>query len=383
MLSRLISLLRRLPAVNWLFNRLRPLPHERSIEVAPAVTGSAPVAIADIAPAPALEASVGTGPSREDDGVVIAVPAREEDTDVAIAGVPVMAAGPSTAPQACEVSAATAVEPSIDSTPAACEATSVAPAAIADEAEGDAEPVVSEAPAEPPADVEPAIAPVIVETEAAPLDVVARTDHDESSASSNAEPIPADDAPVALVEAREVLRPEALAPEALAPEALASEALAPEALAAEASDTRSGGDEPVPPAVIAIAPAPAIAVPVMQIRSAPKPRAKLRQPADRAALIRQRWAESGIRMWNPRLHGTGEAALNIQGSVELLPPAAGETMPRYDKLEFRMLGGQIVCEGVIVEAPAPASQRSFTRLTEPRAADRVREPARARQAALA
>ena len=88
-------------------------------------------------------------------------------------------------------------------------------------------------------------------------------------------------------------------------------------------------------------------------------------------------------MWNPRLHGTGNATLNIQGRSELLPPEPGETMPRYDKLEFKMLGGQIVCEGVIVEAAAQAGHRSFTRLAEPRNQDRVREPARDRQAALA
>ena len=64
-------------------------------------------------------------------------------------------------------------------------------------------------------------------------------------------------------------------------------------------------------------------------------------------------------------------------------PAAGETMPRYDKMEFKMLGGQIVCEGVIVEAPAQGSQRSFTRLAEPRNPERARELMRERQAALA
>ena len=56
--------------------------------------------------------------------------------------------------------------------------------------------------------------------------------------------------------------------------------------------------------------------------------------------------------------GTGDATLNIQGRVELLPPAPGENLPRYDKLEFKMLGGQIVCEGVIVEAPAQADKRA-------------------------
>ncbi|QOG23667.1 hypothetical protein FOM02_16610 [Bradyrhizobium sp. SEMIA] len=131
------------------------------------------------------------------------------------------------------------------------------------------------------------------------------------------------------------------------------------------------------------APEPALESPVPEISRAAKARAKVTEPTDRAALIRQRWAETGIRMWNPRLHGSGDATLNIQGRIGLLPPAPGETMPRYDKLEFKMLGGQIVCEGVIVEAPAQADRRSFTRLAEPRHSERVREPARERQAALA
>jgi hypothetical protein len=129
----------------------------------------------------------------------------------------------------------------------------------------------------------------------------------------------------------------------------------------------------VEPDAVSVSPSPA----------APKARPKVVEPTDRAALIRQRWTETGIRMWNPRLHGTGEATLNIQGRIGLLPPEPGETMPRYDKLEFKLLGGQIVCEGVIVEAPVHAGQRSFTRLAEPRSADRTREPVRERQAALA
>jgi len=128
---------------------------------------------------------------------------------------------------------------------------------------------------------------------------------------------------------------------------------------------------------------PVLALPAPEIREAPKARARAADPVDRTTLIRQRWAETGIRMWNPRLHGTGNATLNIQGRVELLPPAPGETLPRYDKLEFKMLGGQIVCEGVIVEAAANADKRSFTRLAEPQNSGRVREPVRERQAALA
>jgi hypothetical protein len=59
------------------------------------------------------------------------------------------------------------------------------------------------------------------------------------------------------------------------------------------------------------------------------------------------------------VHGAGHAALNIQGRVELLPVKPGETLPGYDKLEFRMVrsnvNGQavnrIVCEGVVVDPP--------------------------------
>jgi hypothetical protein len=80
---------------------------------------------------------------------------------------------------------------------------------------------------------------------------------------------------------------------------------------------------------------------------------------EREKLIRRRWAETGIKMWNPDVHGAGHAALNIQGRVELLPAKPGETLPRYDKLEFKIVrsrvDGQavdrIVCEGVVVDPP--------------------------------
>ena len=72
---------------------------------------------------------------------------------------------------------------------------------------------------------------------------------------------------------------------------------------------------------------------------------------ERERLIRRRWAETGIRMWNARLHGTGQASLSIQGDVELLPPAPGETARRYDRLEFALLDGLIICEGVAVDPP--------------------------------
>jgi hypothetical protein len=81
--------------------------------------------------------------------------------------------------------------------------------------------------------------------------------------------------------------------------------------------------------------------------------------SEREKLIRRRWLETGTKMWNPDVHGAGHAALNIQGRTELLPPKPGETLPRYDKLEFKMVGSyvngqavnRIVCEGVVVDPP--------------------------------
>ena len=79
----------------------------------------------------------------------------------------------------------------------------------------------------------------------------------------------------------------------------------------------------------------------------------------REKLIRRRWLETGIKMWNPDHHGAGHAALNIQGQAELLPPKPGETLPGYDTLEFKIVQSyvngeavsRIVCEGVVVDPP--------------------------------
>jgi hypothetical protein len=81
--------------------------------------------------------------------------------------------------------------------------------------------------------------------------------------------------------------------------------------------------------------------------------------SDREKLIRRRWLETGIKMWNPDHHGAGYAALNIQGRAELLPPKPGDTLPEYDTLEFKIVQtyvngeavSQIVCEGVVVDPP--------------------------------
>ncbi len=305
MLSRLISLLSRIPAVKWAFNRLRPLPHSGSIDVAQIAAHESPAVLAVAEAAPVLD---GAGPLHRNADIEVVTPIAE---DTAAISVPVESL--SAAPTETIVSDDSSVE-----TPAEVEPVTVEEVSVSS-----------------------------IETESEPVDAPEFVTEDEpaSVASVEIEPVVANDLqPVAAVAAEETI--------ADAP------VVAPHI-------------EPEP-----VSPAP-------KSSSTPKPRAKAVEPADRAALIRQRWTETGIRMWNPRLHGTGEATLNIQGRIGLLPPEPGETLPRYDKLEFRMLGGQIVCEGVIVEAPVHAGQRSFTRLAEPRGADRSRETVRERQAALA
>jgi hypothetical protein len=313
-LSRLISLLRRIPAVKWAFTKLRPLPHGGSIDVAPDSADASPALVAEIAEAaPPLETSISAEPSRCD--AAVAAPATEDDTAISV-----IADSPS--------AAATDVGGSDDSS--------------------------RETPAPVEIESEPVDAPDLISND--PLTEI----------SMGVDFVIAEEAPVSSVDAAMEIAP--------------VPASDPAPAAAIAADEFA---VPTPSVVADVAPELALEAPALEITSAPKTRAKIAEPADRAALIRQRWAETGIRMWNPRLHGAGDATLNIQGSVGLLPPAPGETMPRYDKLEFRMLGGQIACEGVIVEAPAHASQRSFTRLAEPGKPDRVREPMRERQSALA
>jgi hypothetical protein len=92
---------------------------------------------------------------------------------------------------------------------------------------------------------------------------------------------------------------------------------------------------------------------------------KANDQPDREKLIRRRWLETGIKMWNPDYHGAGLAAL-IQGQVELLPPKPGETLPEYDTLEFKTVQSyvngeavnQIVCEGIVVDPPKRRAERS-------------------------
>jgi len=99
---------------------------------------------------------------------------------------------------------------------------------------------------------------------------------------------------------------------------------------------------------------------------------KANDEPDREKLIRRRWLETGIKMWNPDRHGAGRAVLNIQGRAELLPPKPGETLPGYDTLEFKTVQSyvngevinQIVCEGVIVDPPKRRAERSMAGVAE-------------------
>jgi hypothetical protein len=352
-LSRLISLLRRIPAVKWAFTRLRPLPHSGIIDVAPLAADEPPAVIVDIADAaPALDSSVSTDPLRNDADIAITAPTAEDDTTISV-----IVESPSAAPSDIHVgdesfpAALPEIEPIVEE-PIVEEEASVSSDVDGEPADVPELIISSDPSTELPTDVEPIVAEEIsvssVEIETAPVDVPDDTIDVATSSSVLA------DAGAAIVD---------------------DSCVAPVGAEISAAD--------VPEVNIDSEPSPALASPSPEIRSAPTARARAAEPVDRATLIRQRWAETGIRMWNPRLHGAGDATLNIQGRVELLPPEPGETMPRYDKLEFKMLGGQIVCEGVIVEAPAQADKRSFTRLAEPRNPERVREPVRERQAALA
>lgn len=382
MLSRLISLLRRIPAVNWAFTRFRTSPHSGNIDVALIATDASLAIVEDVAAtAQAPIAEISTDPVRGDADLATQAPVAENDAavsvvaenpsdDIRIAEDPspervTEIEAPATAPVAEEVlvSSAAGNEPVADSNLASMSEAS--PAEI-DSAVA-AEVVVSSSDvATASTDASDAVieaAPSLhasAEIETVAVEAIPVLLGEAESVPANVSETRADSAPVLVVE--------------IAPPP-ANDVPFARAIATAANEPSSGVTE--------IEPTPVLACPFPEIRSAPKVRARAAEPADRAALIRQRWAESGIRMWNPRLHGTGEAALNIQGSVGLLPPAPGETMPRYDTLEFKMLGGQIVCEGVIVEAPAQASHRSFTRLAEPRTIERIREPMRERQAVLA
>ncbi|MBR0811119.1 hypothetical protein JQ544_06270 [Bradyrhizobium diazoefficiens] len=415
-------MLRRIPAVKWAFTRLRPVPHGGSIDVNPLTADISSVIAEGIAAdniakaAPARITDISAVSARDD--VEIACATRSAEDDVAIS---VMAESPPAAPADAGGSDDSSRETPSEIEPVIVERASVSTIQIATAEESvasddpaveistnveavDADPaavgVVSE-----PADAElvigsdpfparPTDAGFVVAEEASPSSVGVESAPDATRALA----VNDDRSPAVMVDVEATVEEPCVTlvgSEGLAepfPEARFHSDPFPGAMAA----TEPGAADVAAP-VTAVAAAqstpdtagvatdiePALVSPSAESLNTPKGRARAAEPADRTALIRQRWAETGIRMWNPRLHGTGEATLNIQGSVGLLPPAPGETMPRYDKLEFKMLGGQIVCEGVILEAPGQASRHSFTRLAEPSKIERAREPAQERQAALA
>lgn len=421
MLSRLISLLRRIPAVKWAFTRLRPLPHSGSVDVAPSAASDSPAVTSDIAEAaPSLDTGLSTAPRCSDAEIAVATPVAGNDTviaesssaapiDVDVSDHPTLEMPVDVEPVVVEEVALSSAESepvdvpevisndppaelSANPEPAVVKEAAVATVAVEVEPVDIPEPLIS---SNPTCELQANVGPIAEEAPVAAAEVaIAAADapvlivHDDTSTDlpGDVELAVADDSRVALAEsevsAEDIAEsgidraPSPSVAVEIEPGFAGDSALVATIVAADASTN-------TPSVVTDVAPEPILESPAAKKPSTRKPRPKLAEPTDRAALIRQRWAETGIRMWNPRLHGTGDATLNIQGSVGLLPPAPGETMPRYDKLEFRMLGGQIVCEGVIVEAPAHASQRSFTRLAEPGKHDRAREPVRERQAALA
>jgi hypothetical protein len=361
LLSRLIAFLRRVPAVKWAFARLRPARTVTADLALPAADAS--VAAADRAEMAAccVEAAISTEPAHagiSDAEPVVAETAGEPD----------------------------AYDPGIDIAPPHDDDVDIAPvvaeAAVIDDIAQDApvaphDPGVGEASPDTREDVQPVaedVAPATHLLVAVPPVEADEPSIETASVSDTCEPgidgEPSHDDSVNFAP---------VVAEAAVSEDIAQHAPAT-ALVSGDSDATSGttkGAQPIAADAVATtadsAPVPPPESLTEEIRDRPKAPVKAADPVDRTALIRRRWAETGIRMWNPRLHGAGDAALNIQGCIELLPPAPGEMMPRYDKLEFRMLGGQIVCEGIIVEAPVLAGHRSFTRLAERRQTGRARE----------
>ncbi|WP_449727787.1 hypothetical protein [Bradyrhizobium niftali] len=424
-------MLRRIPAVKWAFTRLRPLPLGGSIDLSPIATNDSPAIAVDVAEAARTpDISINANPLLNDAGVAVAAPVAEDDTAISVIAENPPAAqtettGVSDDPHPAEAEPTVVEEASVSPVDVSPVEVETGPVDVPELTAG------NDLPAELPTSVEAvgteeaSVRPVAIDS--APVDIpeLAVSGSPARELATDVEPIVTEEtpvssddgetAPVATLDLIVSRKPSSDVLVDIEPAivddphvALAAIEVSASDIPAVSIDSGPSADvameiEPVPASDFApvtavatedasadtsgvvadIAPEPILASPAPEIRSAAKVRARATEPADRAELIRQRWAETGIRMWNPRLHGTGDATLNIQGRVELLPPAPGETMPRYDKLEFRMLGGQIVCEGVIVEAPAQASHRSFTRLAEPGKPDRVRELVRERQAALA
>ncbi|WP_063958284.1 hypothetical protein [Bradyrhizobium manausense] len=386
-------MLSRIPAVKWAFNRLRPAPQGGSIELqggsielTPSAADEQPIVTAIEEAAPTVETNVSEDSSLQTYAEAAPEPISSDPPAELVASVELDVVEEASS---AEVEAVDAPEPVVSSdlpvellANAEPEPVEEAQASSAEvEAIEPQEPVISsDASSDDDAEVAPDVAGQVlispVEVETFPVEA--------SEPILEYDPVSIASGEIEAVDATPAVRVDVAAP-AVTEVRIDNEPARGVVMEIEPRVAADPAPIAADVAEKTIADAPVVAAEVEPPRApAPKkPRAKIVEPADRTALIRQRWAETGIRMWNPRLHGTGDATLNIQGRIGLLPPEPGGTMPRYDKLEFKMLGGQIVCEGVIVEAPVQAGQRSFTRLAEPRSADRGREPVRERHAALA
>ncbi|WP_349631487.1 hypothetical protein [Bradyrhizobium sp. BR 10289] len=365
--------------MKWAFTRFRPSPQGDHVDVAPIAASESPVIAADTADTATAPDNISTQALCSDAEIAVAPPAAET-------AISAIAESPTAAPTAVDASDVSLQETAAEAAPVVVEDVALAAVEVESEPLEAGEPVVYDNPptelaenVEPVALDEPSVSSVEIEIVADEAPVLTADDDTSCDVLADVELEALEDpcgAPVdgEVPDVSEV----SISSAAVAVEIEPVPADDPAPVAAVAAEACSAETQGV---VAEITPEPVLPSPAQKIAAKPKARAKVVEPADRTALIRQRWAETGIRMWNPRLHGTGDATLNIQGRIGLLPPAPGETMPRYDKLEFTMLGGQIVCEGVIVEAPAHASQRSFTRLADP--VKSTREPVRERQAVLA
>jgi hypothetical protein len=77
---------------------------------------------------------------------------------------------------------------------------------------------------------------------------------------------------------------------------------------------------------------------------------------EREVLIQRRWKETGVKLWDPNVHGEGLAPLNIEGQIDTAPAKQGQPPRKPDILEFKLVRSymtskpvdRIICEGVLV-----------------------------------
>jgi hypothetical protein len=78
---------------------------------------------------------------------------------------------------------------------------------------------------------------------------------------------------------------------------------------------------------------------------------------EREALIRRRWKDTGVTLWQQDVHGEASAPLKIEArTVRAAPARRGQPPPEPDILEFKLVRSsmtgkpvdRIICEGVVV-----------------------------------